>query len=88
MLFLSSLVLAIGSSSALAVAVAGRTSPRYDAHVLHEKRNGEPIAWQKDARAARHHVLPIRIGLKQRNLEHAERFIYDISDPESPNYGK
>ncbi|EOA86025.1 uncharacterized protein SETTUDRAFT_177490 [Exserohilum turcica Et28A] len=33
-------------------------------------------------------VLPVRIGLKERNLEHGDRFLDDISDPDSPNFGK
>lgn len=56
-------------------------------HVLHEKRDGVPHQWGKRDRAAAHEVLPIRIGLRQRNLEHAERFILDVSDPTSPNFG-
>jgi tripeptidyl-peptidase-1 len=62
--------------------------PRTLNHVLHEKRNGEPHQWAKHARAAAHEELPIRIGLRQRNLEHAERFILDVSDPDSLNFGK
>ena len=58
-----------------------------DVHVLHEKRDGEPLAWSKHARAVRHQILPVRIGLKQRNLEHADRFISEIADPTSPKYG-
>lgn len=58
-----------------------------DVLVLHEKRDGEPLAWSKHARAAGHQMLPMRIGLKQRNLEHADRFISEISDPASPKYG-
>lgn len=58
-------------------------------HVLHEKRNDGPhSAWKKHSRATGTEILPVRIGLKQRNLEHAERFIQDISDPASPNFGK
>lgn len=32
--------------------------------------------------------LPVRIGLTQQNLHRAEEFVYDVSHPESPNYGK
>jgi len=56
-------------------------------HVVHEKRDALPIAWTKRSRAPRDAVLPVRIGLKQRNLEHGDRFLYDISDPDSPNFG-
>lgn len=62
-------------------------SASYDTHVLHEKRDGDPAAWKRHARAFKEQALPIRIGLKQRNLEHANRFVEDVADPESPNYG-
>lgn len=57
-------------------------------HVPHEKRDTLPVAWTKHSRAPKDTVLPVRIGLTQRNLEHSDRFLDDISDPESPNFGK
>ncbi|KAH8646085.1 Pro-kumamolisin, activation domain-containing protein [Xylariales sp. PMI_506] len=57
-------------------------------HVLHEKRDIKTHQWEKRDRAAHEHVMPIRLGLRQRNLEHAERFMYDVADPRSPNFGK
>ena len=57
-------------------------------HVVHEKRNALPVAWTKHSRAPKDTILPVRIGLTQRNLEHSDRFLDDISDPESPNFGK
>lgn len=56
-------------------------------HTVHEKRDALPVAWTKHSRAPRDVVLPVRIGLKQRNLEHGDRFLHDISDPDSPNFG-
>ncbi|KAI0477842.1 subtilisin-like protein [Xylariaceae sp. FL0804] len=78
------------SSILLTAAAAGLAlaAPSSDAHVLHEKRSGDPIAWTRHSRAARDTVLPVRIGLKQRNLEHGDRFLADVADPDSPNYGK
>lgn len=58
-----------------------------DYHELHEKRNGAPIAWTKRARAAEHNVLPMRIGLKQNNLELGDSMLSRLSDPESEHYG-
>lgn len=49
-------------------------------HVLHEKRNGDPITWKKDSRAAYHHVLPLRIGLKQQNLHNIDEYLNDIGE--------
>lgn len=65
----------------LAAAVPSET------HAVHEKRNAAPFAWKRHSRAVKEQVLPIRIGLKQRNLKHADRFIQDVADPDSPNYG-
>ena len=65
----------------LAAAVPSET------HAVHEKRDAAPFAWKRHSRAVKEQVLPIRIGLKQRNLEHADRFIQDVADPDSPNYG-
>jgi tripeptidyl-peptidase-1 len=62
-------------------------SPR-SMHDVHEKRNVDPIAWTKQSRALEHEVLPVRIGLTQRNLEHSDRFLEDIADPDSPNFGR
>jgi tripeptidyl-peptidase I len=58
-----------------------------ETHAVHEKRHAAPFAWKRHSRAVKEQVLPIRIGLKQRNLEHADRFIQDVADPDSPNYG-
>lgn len=80
--------LSVVAAASLIAACAGAPSSRYPSHVLHEKRDGEPHQWGKRDRAAAHEALPIRIGLRQRNLEHAERFISEISDPRSPNFGK
>jgi hypothetical protein len=64
------------------------TSSPLTTHTLHERREAVPIAWNKHSRAPRHAVLPVRIGLNQRNLEHADRFLEDISDPDSRNFGE
>ncbi len=73
----------------LVAAFAGFASalPSAEPHVLHEKRDGLPVAWRHHSRAERSTVLPVRIGLKQRNLEHGSRYIADVADPKSPNFG-
>ena len=76
----------------LAIAIAGgicsaAPSARSANHVLHEKRDGKPHQWAKRDRAASHHLMPIRIALRQRNLENADKYVYDVSDPRSPNFG-
>ncbi|KAI2627126.1 peptidase S8/S53 domain-containing protein [Xylaria nigripes] len=69
-------------------AVTTLATPTAAKHVLHEKRDAVPHLWQKRDRAAPTQVLPIRIGLRQRNLENVERYIAEVSDPTSPNFGK
>lgn len=57
-------------------------------HVVHEERNAQQGHWSKARRLHPSALLPVRIGLAQSNLHLAEEFIMDVSDPESPNYGK
>ncbi|KAB2570965.1 Aorsin [Lasiodiplodia theobromae] len=63
-------------------------APAPSNHRLHEKRNGHPHEWTKRSRAHGQKILPIRIGLQQRNLHLADEFLIDVSDPASPNFGK
>ena len=75
-------------SSLLYLSLSGLVvSSPLGSHVLHEKRDAAPVAWTKQSRAPKDTVLPVRIGLTQRNLEHSDRFLDDISDPGSPNFG-
>ncbi|KAI1266121.1 peptidase S8/S53 domain-containing protein [Xylariaceae sp. FL1019] len=58
-------------------------------HVSHEKRDVvQSRAWSKVERAKSDALLPMRIGLKQPNLESGHDLLMDISDPSSINYGK
>ncbi|KAI9689385.1 MAG: hypothetical protein M1822_010036 [Bathelium mastoideum] len=80
----SSILVAVATLfSAVTVAAPSNTK-----HVLHEKRDGNPHHWGKRSRALSDDVLPIRIGLRQRNLENAEEYIKEVADPKSPNFGK
>ena len=63
-------------------------SPTFGTHVLHEKRDYDPPQWERLGRADPQQRLPVRIALRQRNVEHAEEYIYDVADPRSPNYGE
>lgn len=62
--------------------------PRYIRHVVHEEKPAARSTWQKSHRVHQSSNLPVRIGLTQQNLHRAEEFVYDVSHPESPNYGK
>lgn len=54
---------------------------------VHERREGKPIAWTKEGTANKNMPIPVRIGLKQRNLDNLMDYVMDISDPDSPNFG-
>ena len=73
----------------LLAALAGQAVafPTAEKYVVHERRDGLPVAWKRHSKAFSLQALPIRIWLKQRNLHHATRFIDDVADPDSPNYG-
>lgn len=78
-----SLALSLLAGATCLAAPASRHS-----YVVHEKRGAEPYEWSKRSRAHPAEVLPVKIGLQQRNLHRAEEFILDVSDPRSPNYGQ
>lgn len=58
-------------------------------HVVHEKREIDTARWvQSDVKLDRRAVIPMSVGLKQRNLENGYDYLMDVSDPKSKNYGK
>ncbi|KAJ9155616.1 Aorsin [Pleurostoma richardsiae] len=77
-----------GILAALAVAVDAKPLRRTSRHVVHEERPAARRSWSRSSRLHRTAVLPVRIGLTQQNLDRADEFIYDVSHPDSPNYGK
>ena len=56
-------------------------------HEIHEKREVLNPRWVKKERIHHRSTLPMRIGLTQ-NLENAESYLMDVSDPDSPNFAK
>ena len=69
----------------LGSALATTTPP--SPYVVHEKRQGPSEEWDKQSRARKDFILPIRIALKQQNLDSAEQYLHEISDPDSPKFG-
>ena len=67
--------------------VATSAFPTYN-HVVHEKRDRLPAKWAKRAKMDARTVLPVRVGLKQRNLERAHEYLDEVSNPASSKYGK
>ena len=57
-------------------------------YVLHEKRSYVPSGWSLLGRQNAFHIIPLRFGLKQSNMDKIEEFLNDVSHPDSPNYGK
>ena len=76
------ILLTLGALVASAIA-----TPSYT-HVLHEKRDALPFGWEKHKRLPSHEVLPMRIALKQSNIDKAEEFLMEVSHPNSPKYGQ
>jgi tripeptidyl-peptidase-1 len=58
-------------------------------HVVHERRVVQLDKWaRRDIKLNRDAVIPMSIGLTQRNLDNGYDFLMDVSDPRSANYGK
>ncbi|KAI1331465.1 subtilisin-like protein [Xylariaceae sp. FL0255] len=72
---------------ALASSVSAK--PWANHHVVHEKRHVSTEGiWSKGRELDSRTIIPFRIGLKQSNLEHGDRWLMEISDPDSPSYGR
>lgn len=70
----------------LALTCAAAPHPR-SAWVQHEKRDATSHQWQRRDRAVPGHVIPINIALRERNIENTARYVEEVSDPKSPNFG-
>ncbi|KAH8879787.1 subtilisin-like protein [Thozetella sp. PMI_491] len=80
-------VQAASSTLSQGARVDGREVP--SSHTLHERylpHWGDQ--WSKRHRLPGTAVLPVRIGLRQSNLQEGHDKLMDISNPRSPNYGK
>ncbi|OTB09710.1 hypothetical protein K445DRAFT_71783 [Daldinia sp. EC12] len=57
--------------------------------IVHERRSSNGgDAWNTRKRAPQEDVFEMRIGLKQQNLGRGYELLMDVSDPNSPRYGK
>ncbi len=65
--------------------VIGAPPMRY---VIHEKREKLPHGWERYKTLPGHHLLSMRLALPQENLDKAEKFLMDVSHPESKHYGQ
>lgn len=57
-------------------------------HAIHEKRDRMPANWRRSHKLDARAVLPLRIALKQRNIEHGYQAIDEVSHPDSEKYGQ
>ncbi|KAK3306236.1 peptidase S8/S53 domain-containing protein [Chaetomium strumarium] len=76
--------------------LGGPTAPRDGAskgmpasNVIHERHKPVHLAgWVKREPASAEWMLPVRVGLRQSNVDKGHELLMDISNPKSPNYGK
>ncbi|KAK8009688.1 Aldo/keto reductase [Apiospora arundinis] len=74
---------------ALAALTAAFPPSRRATHlVTHEKRTQLPEGWTKREKVNGRAMLPLRIGLKQRNLGRADELLDEVSNPKSGNYAQ
>lgn len=72
-----------------ALIVSASAAPTAVPYVLHEKRQSDDLKWApSDIKIDSRTVFPLSIGLTQRNLDKGHDYLMDVSDPNSPNYGK
>ncbi|OAX32243.1 subtilisin-like protein [Rhizopogon vinicolor AM-OR11-026] len=55
---------------------------------LHEKRTHIPVGWTRARKHEPSASIPLRFALSQSNIQDIETLLYDVSHPDSPNYGK
>ncbi|KAL6807472.1 subtilisin-like protein [Trichoderma sp. SZMC 28013] len=71
----------------ISVAVVCAASPT--THITHERRDIHSHRhWEKRNRLEPRDIIPVRIGVSQRNLDRGYDLLLDVSDPDSANYGK
>ncbi|OSD06587.1 subtilisin-like protein [Trametes coccinea BRFM310] len=56
--------------------------------ILHERRMAPPLGWHPLRRADPDTILPLSIALRQSNIHHLDDYLFDVADPDSPNYGR
>ena len=72
----------------LSLGLAASSDPILSRYALHERRSHIPSGWNLARKHDASAVVPLRFALAQSNLEDLEEYLYDVSHPSSPNYGK
>lgn len=57
-------------------------------HEIHELRDIIPAGWTRGSRLNKRTILPVRIALKQNNLDNLHDYLMQVSDPSSSTYGQ
>ena len=72
----------------LSLGLAASSDPIPFRWTVHERRSSVPSGWTVARKLDASAVVPLRFALSQSNLENLEEYLYDVSHPNSPNYGK
>jgi tripeptidyl-peptidase-1 len=73
--------------AAISYTLAFSFKSRHGDFILHEKRPDYPD-WKLYQRLESHVNIPLRIGLKQQNLDSISDYLMAVADPDSPTYGQ
>ena len=73
---------------ALTLALLSGAESLHSPYSIHEKRTHIPSDWSLTRRHDATSIIPLRFALKQRNIEDIGNYLYDVSHPKSPSYGK
>lgn len=78
--------------SLISLVISSSCSPleqKSSSSIIFEKRELPlPVGWQREDLVDASFVLPLKIGLKQQNLDKLEEELLAVSHPDSPKYGK
>ncbi|KAG1727654.1 peptidase S8/S53 domain-containing protein [Suillus paluster] len=74
-------------SFTLGLAASAIADPIISRWQLHEKRSHIPEGWTREQTLDPSASIPLRFALAQPNIEHIEALLYEVSHPDSPNYG-
>lgn len=72
----------------LGLAASAIADPTISSWKLHEKRSSIPAGWTRVRKHDPSASIPLRFALTQSNIQDIEALLYDVSHPDSPNYGR
>ena len=72
----------------LSLGLAASSDPTLSRFIVHERRSQIPSGWNIARKHDASATIPLRFALAQSNIKNIEEYLYDVSHPNSPNYGK